>query len=232
MNNLTTTPQRSMMLLEQKEHITKDQHYKMLEACTKVYEQKIEQRGKATVQDTFIYERDYFMLLTLWNVGARISDICDMKSDYIDTYNKDMTYFVNKLSKKDEFKNVINPVFHKVFLEDQYILAYHNFIKKWNISGYLFTNLKQHDKPITEQRPLTTRHANKIVHDYADVAGFNVHPHMYRHGIAVEMLNQQVPIEIISKFLGHRRVETTIQFYAKINSETVRRFVSDKMRIN
>lgn len=80
--------------------------------------------------------------------------------------------------------------------------------------------------------PLETM-INRICHKYGEMASIQgLHPHMYRHGIAIHMLENGVPIEIISKHLGHKSIETTVNFYAKISHEMVRKYVGERTSIN
>lgn len=227
---LPSVQNQNLALLEQKEHITKEEHEKLLDACIKHCEGK----QRSGLYHEFIRDRNYMMMLTMWNTGARIGDICIFTDKTIDTYNKHAKFIVNKLSKKDSNGNIIKAVYHKVMLEDSFILAYHNYIKKWDINGYLFTSFKQHNLDITEQKPISTRQVNKFLVEYSNIAGLdrNVHAHLYRHGIGIHMLHSGVPLEIISKFLGHRSLETTIKFYAKITPEFAWRMIQDKMRVN
>lgn len=230
----TISNKRDMMLLDQKEHITREQHLKLLAACQNKYTD-----GQQTLYRQYIMERNYMILLSLWNTGARVGDVCLFsESDQrpivktFDTYQRQATFLVNKRSKKDKEGNILKPRYHTVKLEDTFVLAYHNYVRKWDIKGFLFTSFNQRDKPITEQQPLSTRQVEAFIKEYSIACGLNIHPHMYRHGLAVEMLNSGVPMEIISKFLDHASVETTIKFYAKITPDVAWRFIQDKMRIN
>src|SRR6056297_76056 len=219
MNKITPyNNSRDMMLLDQKEHITREEHEKILQACVEVYNTK-----KASAYNQYIMERNYFFLLCLWNTGARVSDVCQFRVGNIDTYKGCITFDVSKTSKK-----------HIVMLEETFILAFHNYVQKWNIKGYLFTKFKDINADVTTQEHIKRRHGNMFIAEYGEQAGItrNVHPHLYRHGIAVDMLNNGVAIEFISKFLGHSNVQTTANFYAKITPEICMKFIHDKMRIN
>lgn len=232
-----TINNKDMMLLEQKEHITREQHYNVIEACNNHWQQKINRKKETSgkfLQMEYLRDRDSFLLLTLWNMGARVGDVTLIDVDAINTYQKDMVYFVNKLSEKDKkTKQVKKPVYHKIFLEDSYIIAFQNYIKKWNIDKYLFISYSDLNKPKEEKKPITTRQVNHLCHKYGAMVGIpELHPHMYRHSIAIHMRDNHVPFEIISKHLGHRSVETTVKFYAKISHEVVRKFVQSKTSIN
>ena len=50
-----------------------------------------------------------------------------------------------------------------------------------------------------------------------------------RHGLAIHLLNQNVPIPIISDRLGHSSVLTTMRYYLVITPEMQRQFVAGKV---
>ncbi|MCQ2227398.1 MAG: site-specific integrase [Bacteroidales bacterium] len=54
----------------------------------------------------------------------------------------------------------------------------------------------------------------------------NVHFHMARHSCGVMLANKGVDIYTISKLLGHRKIETTVKFYANINDEHARESIN------
>ena len=47
----------------------------------------------------------------------------------------------------------------------------------------------------------------------------NLHPHMFRHGLALHLLSSGIPINVISFRLGHRNPRTTIEMYLKVTPE-------------
>ena len=53
-----------------------------------------------------------------------------------------------------------------------------------------------------------------------------VHPHMFRHTKAVSMLNSGIDILIISNFLVHSSIKTTM-VYAKITDENKRKILEN-----
>ncbi|MDI6709065.1 MAG: tyrosine-type recombinase/integrase [Candidatus Thermoplasmatota archaeon] len=72
----------------------------------------------------------------------------------------------------------------------------------------------------------TRQHAWKIVKRYAALAGIqDVHPHKFRHGLAIYLLQQGVPIPVISARLGHSNVYITMQLYMKVTPEIQRHFL-------
>jgi integrase len=45
--------------------------------------------------------------------------------------------------------------------------------------------------------------------------------HVWRHTFAIDMLNRGVDIKMVSRWLGHKRVETTEKYYGHANQATL-----------
>ncbi|WP_208637360.1 MULTISPECIES: tyrosine-type recombinase/integrase [Amycolatopsis] len=53
--------------------------------------------------------------------------------------------------------------------------------------------------------------------------GIAFDPHWCRHSAATRMLRDGVPIEVVSKLLGHSSVTTTLSVYGHLTAEDARR---------
>ena len=62
----------------------------------------------------------------------------------------------------------------------------------------------------------------KKVKGYGDKIGLKLHPHMFRHGLAIYLLMKGVPIQIIARRLGHKNAMTTLHYYVVITPEIER----------
>ena len=69
--------------------------------------------------------------------------------------------------------------------------------------------------------------ANRQLARWVKLAGITktVTFHVGRHTAATLLLNQNVPIAAVSKFLGHTKISTT-EIYAKVLNESVKKAVS------
>ena len=134
----------------------------------------------------------------MWELGGRISDIIDLKPGDIDFNRKIITL---KVKKRHNFINNI-PV------SDSLLLNISNFMRKYNITERFFK--------FTRQR------AWEIVMNYGNKIGLKLHPHMFRHGLAIYLLQKGVPDKIIARRLGHSNALTTIKYYMVITPEIER----------
>ena len=70
---------------------------------------------------------------------------------------------------------------------------------------------------------LSNQNYNAYLKEIADICGIkqNVHTHIARHTFATIALNSGIPIEIISKVLGHSSIKMTQAHYAKLLDSTI-----------
>lgn len=50
----------------------------------------------------------------------------------------------------------------------------------------------------------------------------NVHPHIFRHSRAIQLLRSRVPINIVSQHLGHKSISTTIDIYGQFTTMDIK----------
>jgi integrase/recombinase XerD len=73
---------------------------------------------------------------------------------------------------------------------------------------------------------MTRQRAWQIIKAYGKMAAIeNLHPHKFRHGIAIYLMEKGVPMPIISNRLGHSNPITTMRFYQRITPEIQRKML-------
>jgi integrase/recombinase XerD len=87
-------------------------------------------------------------------------------------------------------------------------------------SDYVFVNLFRgpHGAPMTAEN---VKDLSKRLRKRSGVAHFS--PHALRHSYATRLLRAKVPIEVVSKLLGHSSIQVTLDSYAHLNVEDHRR---------
>ena len=180
----------------------------------------LEQPRTATVNG----RRDLTLLATLYDTGARVSEIINLKARDVkfDKINTTIRLFgkgskVRIVPVIGNTSNLLSRYFKEHNLED-------------NPNSYVFVSkLKQ---------PLTEPGVKYIIEKYRSLAEKvsplvpkNIYPHMFRHSKAMHLLESGVNYIYIRDFLGHSNIKTT-EIYAKISVEQKRKVLSEAYQEN
>lgn len=178
---------------------TKPVEYLTLEELQKIFAQpKI---------DTPHGERDLALLSLLYDSGARVSEIINLKLCHI-RLAKPATATLSGKGGKSRIVPVTGDVLR---ILDSYVTSERLIAP----DDYLFVN--------TKGERLTRSGVEFILSKYAKEAGVReISPHVLRHSKAMHLVQAGVNIVYIRDFLGHSSVQTT-EIYAKADSEAKRR---------
>jgi site-specific recombinase XerD len=96
---------------------------------------------------------------------------------------------------------------------------------------------KYDDHPLRQKKGivlpvLSNQKYNAYLKEIADLAGINKYltTHLARHTFATTVtLNNGIPLEIVSKMLGHSSVKTT-QIYAKVQQKAIEKSMGEMMK--
>lgn len=78
--------------------------------------------------------------------------------------------------------------------------------------------------PLNPVIPATTqriRHLLQAIATKANITNVHVHPHAFRHTIVREMQKSQIPMDLISKYMGHKTPIVTEQHYGNQSIKTL-----------
>ena len=168
--------------------------------------------------DTVNGRRDLTLLATLYDTGARVSELINLKVRNIKF--DDFTTTVKLFGKGSKVRIV--PIFGNTSdLLKRYINE-HNLTTKYD--DFLFVSKLR--------KPLTEPGIKYIIEKYRSLAAKknplvpnNIFPHMFRHSKAMHLLESGVNYIYIRDFLGHSDIKTT-EIYAKISVEQKKKALS------
>ena len=156
--------------------------------------------------------RNYAIILIAARLGLRISDILNIKLKDIDWVN----YKLNVIQPKTNNLNTLP-------LSKEVGWAIIDYIKrsrpKCN-NEYLFVKMKY---------PFEKMEQFSCFHKYFEKADIEVNEenkkgiHNLRHSFATNMLDNDIPIHIISSVLGHSDINTTSSTYIKIDTKNLKK---------
>lgn len=158
--------------------------------------------------------RDYALLLTLFNTGARVQEILDVRPVDLQLTRPLQVRLCGKGRKER-----MCPLWPQTAETLRGLLAESSLRER--ASERLFRNHRG--------EPLTRFGVHYLVRKYSELAHARapsladkrVHPHVIRHSAAVHLLQAGVDLVSISHWLGHASVETTNR-YARVDLETKR----------
>ena len=162
--------------------------------------------------------RDRALLLALYNTGARVQEILDLRPCDLQLEPPLQTLLRGKGRKER-----ICPLMPETAAALRALLAERNVPHDDNQP--LFRN--RHGAPLGRSgvRYILRRHADTASSEAPTLAAKRIHPHVVRHTMASHHLQAGVDIVTISHLLGHASVETTNR-YAAVSLEAKRAAVA------
>ena len=161
-----------------------------------------------------IGKRDYAMILLVARLGIRVSDVIRLEFD-------DLKWEKNciQISQYKTKEPLVLPLFEDV---GQAIIDY---VKNGRPASDLKLVFITHKPPF--QKFSDNNHLYGLFNKYLYKAGIEVTPeknhgmHSLRHSLANELLRKEIPLPVISEILGHKSLETTMQ-YLRVDTEKLR----------
>lgn len=158
--------------------------------------------------------RNTAILELLFATGARVAEICTLRSDNVDLLGNSVKFY-GKGSKER-----IIPI--ENFAVFSILRKYHSlFEKEIPDSGYFFVNKLG--------RRMTEQSVRNMINFYCKQCGVDMHitPHMFRHSFATLLLEEDVDIRYIQRMLGHSSITTT-QIYTHVTSAKQKEILKTK----
>lgn len=146
--------------------------------------------------------RDTAVIELLFATGIRISELCSLKTDDINLYDRSILIY-GKGSKERRIQIGNDDVIHTL---TQYRQDYSTEIENCK---HFFAN--QAGQKLTDQA------VRRMIRKYAALASIDLHitPHMFRHTFATCLLEADVDIRYIQEMLGHSSINIT-QIYTHV----------------
>lgn len=152
---------------------------------------------------TWTGRRDRVLLMTMYNTGARVSEIINVKQQDLDL-NRQHSIHLHGKGRKER----IIPLWAET------VVALRTWINGDDLSGAGFIFPNRFGEPLTRsgvrQRLLTVYRI--AVRSCPSLVKRNVTPHSLRHATALHLLQAGVDLSVIALWLGHEKIETTHQY--------------------
>lgn len=165
--------------------------------------------------------RDMFLMLLLYQTGARVQEMLDIR--LVDIH-MGKTPTVTLRGKGKKVRTV--PLREKAVDHLKgYLSLFHPNAESFS-TDYLFYVIRDESK-----KRMTEDNVRKLIRAYGDKAHTkcsevpaSVHPHLFRHSRAMHLYKHGVNLILVSQWLGHSRLETTL-IYAYADTEQKRKAI-------
>ena len=135
------------------------------------------------------------IIKVLWRCGLRIEELCSLKTSDVDIDGRNLIV----LGKGGKIRNVPLDIITVEGLQAQLRRRRDLFGQR----GYVFTTAKG-----TKLDQCNVRRMLKALAARAGITK-RVHPHGFRHTLAVELATEDVPMAQVQRMLGHEHLSTT-----------------------
>ena len=175
--------------------------YENIKTAMTIYEKSTAIRNTAVIE-------------LLFATGARISEICSLKSKDIDL-NAQTVRILGKGSK-ERIIQIEN--YDVLSILNRYKALFSDYIQP---DEYFFLNNRKQRFSEQSVRTVIRNLERQIDSD------MHITPHMFRHSVATMLLEEDVDIRYIQKILGHSSITTT-QIYTHVTSSKQREIIRTK----
>ena len=162
--------------------------------------------------------RDRMFMMLLYDSAARLQEILGLRVGdiVIDDSNEEGKSYISVTGKGNKHRYI--PIMQKTAEHlSQYIKVFHGS----STDAYLFyVNHKGRQEMLSQDA------VEKFIRKYGEIARRKclevpekLYPHMFRHSRATHLYRSGMPLPLISEWLGHADIKTTLRFYASANTE-------------
>jgi len=190
----------------------KKTEHKVIEALT---EAEVEAILRAVSSETAWHQRDYALLLLMYNTGARVQELADLRIEDVKADDCPQVKLMGKGRKER-----VNPLWKKT------AAAINQWLKAREQAGitseHLFVNSHRQQLSRFGIAHIVSKYVTLAATTCPSLAKKNVTPHTFRHTTALHMIQSHVDITVIKDWLGHADIRTT-SLYVEINVEMKRK---------
>lgn len=188
--------------------------YMSMDAITAIVQQPDDSTAKGL--------RDRFFMILLYDTGARVQEVLDIKlCDFQLGHTPKVTLFGKGR------KTRVVPLMEKTVRHLQKYMSIFHPDADQAMDAPLFYSITH-----GEMRPLTARMIHYILQKYGEKARLvcpavpeKVHAHQFRHSRAMHLYQEGMDLTLVSQWLGHSQLETT-QIYAHADTEHKRKAIA------
>lgn len=151
--------------------------------------------------------RNLALIETLYSTGCRVSELCSLTIKDVDFERKEAS-IIGKGNKE-----------RKVYFSARALSAIKKYLEEWEIKeGKLFKGRNIITRQLSD---LTKSGVENMLRELGKKLNLKIHPHKFRRTAATHALRRGMPMEVVSKMLGHEDLKTT-SLYAQAAEEDLK----------
>lgn len=159
-------------------------------------------------------KRDLLFMILLYDTGARVQEILDLKLRDVCLDGK--SPFVTVTGKGNKMRTI--PIMDKTCKHiSAYLKIYHPSKNPEDHLFYIERKGKRTQMSADNVGKFITKYGKKASAVSNDVPE-HWYPHLFRHSRAVHLYRNGMPLALVAEWLGHSKMDTTRQYYA--NADT------------
>ena len=193
---ITAIPLKRGALLPQISYLTKDEVLALIDAVD---------------QNTWEGERDYVLLLYMYNTGSRVQEVVDVRMSWFSLHPPAKVEIVGKGAKSR-----ICPLWNNTAKALDCYLKQRSRLPRQ--TDHVFVNRSAMPLSRSGIAYIIKTYAQKASHTVMSLRDKHVTPHVLRHTTAMHLLQSGVEMNVIKSWLGHASVATTYR-YVEIDLE-------------
>ncbi len=161
--------------------------------------------------------RDVVLLSLLYDSGARVQELADLKVGDIRTASPSIVKLTGK-GNKSRIVPLMKPMAEllKQYLKDN------SLTEPYTFDYPLFSNRSKNKLTRAGITYIVKKYAGVAIKDAPELFPDKLSPHCFRHSKAIHLLQSGVNLVYIRDFLGHVDIQTT-EIYARIDGEMKRK---------
>jgi integrase/recombinase XerD len=163
--------------------------------------------------------RDRFLFALLAETGMRVSQALGLRHEDMRTWERR----VELVAREDNRNGARGKGAHGFAIVSDQLVRLHALYmaEEYGLidSDYVFINLWAGEIGA----PLRYSAVDALVRRTRVRVGFDFHPHMFRHTFVTVARRHGMPLDVISKAVGHASVQTTADIYSHLDAEDLRR---------
>ena len=163
------------------------------------------------------------MVVILLECGMRISELCTLPLECLICDDKHDWYLRShqRKSKKEHVIPLVNTKVVAIIQAQQQCIRE----QKGSDCPYLFPNSLSNNLPFKAITFATKLNVWALEKDIRDSMGnlYHFQAHQFRHTVGMRLINDDIPLDVISRLFGHSSLTTTYNFYAYKHGAALRR---------